>query len=164
MTITNGTIEFTRRVTTGDYQHKDAKVSLTFTIDEGVDPEQFAAHVGRLAVERAMEMVGEKPASPFSAPSTADPAPSPAVSSAPINGNGVAANPPMMTHVGNAISTGVVGSPSLSPEISDQQMIDALNFIHARASMIAVPGNHEFDDRRPQMLANAITVATGPLP
>ena len=41
-------------------------------------------------------------------------------------------------------------------------MIDALNFLSARAPMIAVPGNHEFDERRPGMLANAIKASRFP--
>lgn len=62
MTITNGTIEFSRRIRTGDFEHKDAKVSLTFTVPEGVDHKLITEHVGNIAVERALAMVGEKPA------------------------------------------------------------------------------------------------------
>ena len=48
-------------------------------------------------------------------------------------------------------------APSLeSRYFAGLQMIDALNFLHARAPLLAVPGNHEFDERRPEMLANAI--------
>jgi 2',3'-cyclic-nucleotide 2'-phosphodiesterase (5'-nucleotidase family) len=41
-------------------------------------------------------------------------------------------------------------------------MIDALNFLHARAPLLAVPGNHEFDERRPAMLAGAINASRFP--
>lgn len=51
-------------------------------------------------------------------------------------------------------------APSLeSRYFAGQQMVDALNFLHARAPLIAVPGNHEFDERRPEMLAEAITAS-----
>jgi hypothetical protein len=61
MTITNGTVEFTRRVTTGDYQHKDAKVSLTFVVGDSEDALTMLEYVGNRAVERALAMVGEAP-------------------------------------------------------------------------------------------------------
>lgn len=62
--------------------------------------------------------------------------------------------PVRVLHAGDFIA------PSLeSRYFEGQQMIDALNFVHARAPVIAVPGNHEFDDRRPGMLANAITAS-----
>jgi 5'-nucleotidase len=65
--------------------------------------------------------------------------------------------PVRVLHAGDFIA------PSLeSRYFEGQQMIDALNFVHARAPMIAVPGNHEFDERRPQMLANAITASRFP--
>jgi 2',3'-cyclic-nucleotide 2'-phosphodiesterase (5'-nucleotidase family) len=65
--------------------------------------------------------------------------------------------PVRVLHAGDFIA------PSLeSRYFAGQQMIDALNFVHARAPMIAVAGNHEFDERRPEMLANAITASRFP--
>jgi 2',3'-cyclic-nucleotide 2'-phosphodiesterase (5'-nucleotidase family) len=65
--------------------------------------------------------------------------------------------PVRVLHAGDFIA------PSLeSRYFAGQQMIDALNFLHARAPMIVVPGNHEFDERRPEMLANAITASRFP--
>ncbi|HEX6910799.1 MAG TPA: metallophosphoesterase, partial [Longimicrobium sp.] len=65
--------------------------------------------------------------------------------------------PVRILHAGDFIA------PSLeSRYFAGQQMIDALNFLHARAPLFAVPGNHEFDERRPQMLADAITASRFP--
>lgn len=65
--------------------------------------------------------------------------------------------PVRVLHAGDFIA------PSLeSRYFAGLQMIDALNFIHARTPLIAVPGNHEFDDRRPEMLAGAITASRFP--
>lgn len=65
--------------------------------------------------------------------------------------------PVRVLHAGDFIA------PSLeSRYFAGQQMIDALNFLHARAPLVAVPGNHEFDERRPQMLAGAITASRFP--
>lgn len=65
--------------------------------------------------------------------------------------------PVRVLHAGDFIA------PSLeSRYFEGQQMIDALNFVHARAPLIAVPGNHEFDERRPGMLANAINASRFP--
>lgn len=65
--------------------------------------------------------------------------------------------PVRVLHAGDFIA------PSLeSRYFAGQQMIDALNFVHARAPLIAVPGNHEFDERRPEMVANAIVASRFP--
>lgn len=54
-------------------------------------------------------------------------------------------------------------APSLeSRYFAGQQMIDALNFIHARAPLIVVPGNHEFDERNSMMVAGAIATSRFP--
>jgi 5'-nucleotidase/UDP-sugar diphosphatase len=54
-------------------------------------------------------------------------------------------------------------APSLeSRYFAGLQMIDALNFVHARSSLIAVAGNHEFDERRPEMLAGALSASRFP--
>jgi len=65
--------------------------------------------------------------------------------------------PVRVLHAGDFIA------PSLeSRYFAGQQMIDALNFIHARAPLIAVPGNHEFDERGAEMLAGAIAASRFP--
>jgi 2',3'-cyclic-nucleotide 2'-phosphodiesterase (5'-nucleotidase family) len=59
--------------------------------------------------------------------------------------------PTRVLHAGDFIA------PSLeSRYFAGQQMIEALNFLHARTPLLVVPGNHEFDERRPAMLAGAI--------
>jgi 2',3'-cyclic-nucleotide 2'-phosphodiesterase (5'-nucleotidase family) len=68
-----------------------------------------------------------------------------------------AGGPVMVLHAGDFIA------PSLeSRYFAGLQMIDALNFLHARAPVIAVPGNHEFDERRSDMLAGAIAASRFP--
>ena len=48
-------------------------------------------------------------------------------------------------------------APSLeSRYFAGEQMVDALNFVHARTPMLVVPGNHEFDERRPDALVGAL--------
>ncbi|MBW3569590.1 MAG: 5'-nucleotidase C-terminal domain-containing protein [Gemmatimonadetes bacterium] len=65
--------------------------------------------------------------------------------------------PVRVLHAGDFIA------PSLeSRYFEGQQMIDALNFLDARAPLIVVPGNHEFDERRPGMLVNAINASRFP--
>ncbi len=65
--------------------------------------------------------------------------------------------PTMVLHGGDFIA------PSLeSRYFAGRQMIDALNFLHARAPLIAVPGNHEFDERRPEMLVGALKASRFP--
>ena len=47
--------------------------------------------------------------------------------------------------------------PSLESQLwNGEQMIEAFNFMHALAPLVVVPGNHEFDRRNPDALANAI--------
>jgi 2',3'-cyclic-nucleotide 2'-phosphodiesterase (5'-nucleotidase family) len=59
--------------------------------------------------------------------------------------------PVMVLHAGDAIA------PSLeSRYFAGLQMIDALNVLHGVAPVVFVPGNHEFDERRPAMLAAAV--------
>ena len=59
--------------------------------------------------------------------------------------------PVAVFHAGDFIA------PSLeSRYFAGQQMIDALNFLAGRAPLLAVPCNHEFDERQPGMLAGAI--------
>jgi hypothetical protein len=60
--ITNGTITFERRITTGDYQHKQATVSLTFVLPEGAPTEAVYERVRAVAneaVARALAMVAD---------------------------------------------------------------------------------------------------------
>jgi len=60
-------------------------------------------------------------------------------------------------HAGDAIA------PSLeSRYFAGLQMIDALNYLDAVAPVLFVPGNHEFDERRPAMLAAAIRASRFP--
>src|ERR1700732_4722821 len=64
-TITNGTVEFSRRLKTGDYEHKDAKVTLSFTVDDGQTYDgmrTWLRAIAEAAVSEALVMVGEKQA------------------------------------------------------------------------------------------------------
>jgi 5'-nucleotidase / UDP-sugar diphosphatase len=59
--------------------------------------------------------------------------------------------PVMVMHAGDAIS------PSLESQFfAGQQMIEALNHLHEVAPVLFVPGNHEFDDRRPATFLEAV--------
>ncbi|HEY0970916.1 MAG TPA: 5'-nucleotidase C-terminal domain-containing protein [Gemmatimonadales bacterium] len=59
--------------------------------------------------------------------------------------------PVMVLHAGDMIA------PSLeSRYFAGLQMIDALDYLHERAPVLAVPGNHEFDERSPEMFAGAV--------
>ena len=65
--------------------------------------------------------------------------------------------PVRVLHAGDAIA------PSLeSRYFGGLQMIDALNFLHARAPMLFVPGNHEFDERRDTIISKAINASRFP--
>lgn len=65
--------------------------------------------------------------------------------------------PVAVLHAGDFIA------PSLeSRYFAGLQMIDALNFVHERAPLYVVPGNHEFDERQPTMLAGAIRASRFP--
>lgn len=58
--------------------------------------------------------------------------------------------PLAVLHAGDFIA------PSLeSRYFRGRQMIDAMNLLDARAPLLAVPGNHVFDEKRPDMLAGA---------
>jgi 5'-nucleotidase len=47
--------------------------------------------------------------------------------------------------------------PSLESQLwSGEQMIEAMNFLHDLAPMFVVPGNHEFDPRKPDSLITAV--------
>jgi 2',3'-cyclic-nucleotide 2'-phosphodiesterase (5'-nucleotidase family) len=60
-------------------------------------------------------------------------------------------------HAGDAIA------PSLeSRYFAGLQMIDALNYLDGVAPVFFVPGNHEFDERRPGMVAGAIKASRFP--
>lgn len=60
-------------------------------------------------------------------------------------------------HAGDAIA------PSLeSRYFAGLQMIDALNYLDGVAPLLFVPGNHEFDERRPAMAAGAIRASRFP--
>ncbi|HEX6750992.1 MAG TPA: 5'-nucleotidase C-terminal domain-containing protein [Longimicrobium sp.] len=63
----------------------------------------------------------------------------------------------LVLHAGDAIA------PSLeSRYFAGQQMIDALNYLAGVAPIVFVPGNHEFDERRPGMVADAIKASRFP--
>ena len=65
--------------------------------------------------------------------------------------------PTIILHAGDFIA------PSLeSRYFAGLQMIDALNFLHARAPLLAVPGNHEFDERRPETFVGAVKASRFP--
>ena len=62
-----------------------------------------------------------------------------------------AGNDVVLTHGGDFLF------PSLESQLwAGEQMIEALNFLHARAPLYAVPGNHEFDPRSPAAVIAAI--------
>ncbi|MCB1843831.1 MAG: bifunctional metallophosphatase/5'-nucleotidase, partial [Halioglobus sp.] len=51
--------------------------------------------------------------------------------------------------------------PSLESQLWDgRQMIEAMNFMQNLAPMYVVPGNHEFDERNPDALINAVRQST----
>lgn len=59
--------------------------------------------------------------------------------------------PVFVTHGGDLLA------PSLeSTYWGGLQMVDALNYLHERAPVFIVPGNHEFDDERSQTFVNAV--------
>jgi hypothetical protein len=59
--ITNGSITFERTRKTADYEGKKASVTLSFTLALGEDPGLACSHVGLLATNHALLMVGEQP-------------------------------------------------------------------------------------------------------
>jgi 2',3'-cyclic-nucleotide 2'-phosphodiesterase (5'-nucleotidase family) len=61
--------------------------------------------------------------------------------------------PVIVVHAGDFLAPSLESKPELFRGL---QMIDALNFLNSIAPVYAVPGNHEFDDPNPQMLADAI--------
>lgn len=53
--------------------------------------------------------------------------------------------------------------PSLESQYwQGRQMVEALNYLHGVAPLFMVPGNHEFDDRRPEVVADALEEARFP--
>jgi 2',3'-cyclic-nucleotide 2'-phosphodiesterase (5'-nucleotidase family) len=65
--------------------------------------------------------------------------------------------PVVIVHSGDFIA------PSLeSRYFAGLQMIDAMNFLAARAPLVAIPGNHEFDEKAPGMLAGALKASRFP--
>jgi hypothetical protein len=84
-TLTNGRVVYLRRIKTGDYEHKEATVELSFILDPG-DAEAEIARVGELARARAEAMVSGRPQAtetpraakpPTVAPKVAEPKPEP---------------------------------------------------------------------------------------
>ncbi|MDB4950859.1 MAG: hypothetical protein JWM27_3508 [Gemmatimonadetes bacterium] len=65
--------------------------------------------------------------------------------------------PVVLVHSGDFIA------PSLeSRYFGGLQMIAAMNFLATRAPLIAIPGNHEFDEKAPGMLAGALSASHFP--
>lgn len=65
--------------------------------------------------------------------------------------------PVMILHAGDFIF------PSLeSRYFAGMQMIDALNFLHAKAPVVVVPGNHEFDEKKEEVFVGAVRASRFP--
>lgn len=168
--ITNGTIEFSRRIRTGDFEHKDAKVSLSFTVAAGINARETAEYVGNLAVERALAMVGEKPSTeqlhvqtlaagieapplvkdggekPYHGmipPKETQPWPGPTVGEKVIDivGNGVAVNP--TEAVIPTASSLTTTSPSEPIVLTDKQLVEEVTAKQARLLSAAADGERE---------------------
>lgn len=61
--------------------------------------------------------------------------------------------PIIVLHAGDFIAPSLESDEKL---FRGQQMIEALNFLHTIAPVYVTPGNHEFDNKDPAMLADAI--------
>lgn len=62
MQITNGKVTFERAVRPADYETKRAIVELSFTVADGEDAGAVVERVGQIAQEKALQLVGLKPA------------------------------------------------------------------------------------------------------
>lgn len=62
MQITNGKVSFSRRLRPADFEGKEALIELSFNIDDGEDATAVVERVGLLAQEKALQLVGLKPA------------------------------------------------------------------------------------------------------
>lgn len=62
MQITGGTIVFARVIQPAQYESKKAEVTLTFALSEGEQIGDYLDQVGSMAQNKALEMVGLKPA------------------------------------------------------------------------------------------------------
>lgn len=160
--ITHGTVEFNRRLNTGDYSHKDAKVTLSFTVNEGDDIAAVTAYVGTVALAQAMVMVGESgtattlepekakrtrkaaevtiPASPLP-PNAGAPAAPPSVAlvppSAPVAGPVAPIAPPASVPVAPS-SPGTATGPALNA--AGQPVVHPLPVAAPIAPVVAPPG------------------------
>ncbi len=135
MSITNGTIEYSRRIRTGDFEHKDAKVSLSFTVPDGGDVDALIELVGGAAVLRAHTMVGEQRPAVAPAPKVktwagpsvgqrvADPAPPAAPVEQAITG---------LTPAGTLNGPGAIATASPSEIITDKKLVEELTAKNAR--------------------------------
>lgn len=59
--VTNGVVNFLRRIKTGDYEHKEASVTLNFNIPEDMGIAEAAGHIeriGQMAETKAHVMLG----------------------------------------------------------------------------------------------------------
>lgn len=118
MQITNGSITFERNRKTADYEGKKASVTLSFLIAEGENAEVVASHVGVLAMNRALLMVGEQamtdalqPAGQF--PAHELPAAPPTVPAAATRGR--KSPPPSVTQPSPAAAPEAVSASSAAP-------------------------------------------------
>lgn len=57
-TITNGTVEYARSTRPADYEKREAKVVLTYNVDEGTDPQAAMRAVFEMAVSEVHGRVG----------------------------------------------------------------------------------------------------------
>lgn len=57
MTITNGTVSFTRMLKPADYEKKEVSVSLSFGVEDGADPDKVVAFVGAMARDHVLRML-----------------------------------------------------------------------------------------------------------
>lgn len=62
--ITNGEVSFMRRVKTGEYEHKEAAVKLSFNVQDNEDHVVILGHVFSLALARVYETLGIKTSAP----------------------------------------------------------------------------------------------------
>lgn len=155
--VTNGKVIFTRRITTGDYEHRDAVVELSFTLEEGEDLSTALASVAEAARVRGEAMasgkevaaVAQRPAKP---PGTVAAEAGRAALAGYVDQKAVetassakvreAAKPPKekpnnaaasMADIGEAEAEGVMPAPAEANtvEITDQKMLEHIT--HANA-------------------------------
>lgn len=75
MTVTNGTVEYARTTRPADFESKQAKVTLSFNIEDGSDTGAVVANVFDLAVAEVHRRLGLAPVQQQSVKRQAKPAP-----------------------------------------------------------------------------------------